>query len=81
VLLVINHLNLLKLFLNHENSRKHKEFVQLMKAHIQQENDELLLNNDEQTNIKNDNYDEIVQLPTNTQSKLSKKKKKETTTK
>jgi len=65
-----------KAFLNHENSRKHKEFVQLMKAHIQQENDELLLNNDEQTNIKNDNYDEIVQLPTNTQSKLSKKKKK-----
>ncbi|CAF4386447.1 unnamed protein product, partial [Adineta steineri] len=55
-------------FLNHENSRKHKEFVQLMKAHIQQENEELLLNKDEQVDLTNDDYDQSVQLPINNQS-------------
>ncbi|CAF0849592.1 unnamed protein product [Adineta steineri] len=63
-------------FLNHENSRKHKEFVQLMKAHIQQENEELLLNKDEQVDLTNDDYDQSVQLPINNQSSKSKKKKK-----
>jgi DnaJ family protein A protein 5 len=62
-----------KAFLNHENSRKHKEFVYLMKAHIQQENEELLLNDSESTNITNE---EIVQLPINNQTSKSKKKKK-----
>ncbi len=54
-------------FLNHENSRKHKEFVQLMKAHIQQENEQLLLNTEDQMNIPND---DIVQLPTNNAPRL-----------
>ncbi|CAF0881925.1 unnamed protein product [Adineta steineri] len=63
-------------FLNHENSRKHKEFVQLMKAHIQQENEELLLNKDEQVDLTNDDYNQSVQLPINNQSSKSKKKKK-----
>jgi len=40
-----------------------------MKAHIQQENEELLLNNEEQMNITNNDYDQIVQLPTNNQSR------------
>jgi hypothetical protein len=53
--------------LNHENSRKHKEFVQLMKAHIQQENEQLLLNNPESTDVTNEDY---VQLPVNNQSRL-----------
>jgi len=66
------HLKLLKnlfSFVNHENSRKHKEFVQLLKTHIQQENEELVLNNEEQINITNNDYDQIVQLPTNNQSR------------
>ncbi len=57
-------------FLNHENSRKHKEFVQLMKAHIQQENEQLLLNNDDQMDIPNNADDDIVQLPTNNAPRL-----------
>jgi hypothetical protein len=84
VLLVISHLNSIKRkerfvlfflikilfsFLNHENSRKHKEFIQLTKAHIQQENEELLLNNEEQINITNEKYDQIVQLPINNQQR------------
>jgi hypothetical protein len=40
-----------------------------MKAHIQQENEELLMNNDEQINITNDDYDQIVQLPINNQAR------------
>jgi hypothetical protein len=40
-----------------------------MKTHIQQENEQLLLNNEEQMNITNDDYDQIVQLPTNNQSR------------
>ncbi|CAF5133989.1 unnamed protein product, partial [Rotaria sp. Silwood1] len=58
-----------KAFLNHEKSRKHKEFVLLMKAHIQQENEQLSLNNEDQTNINNDDYDETIQLPTNNPSR------------
>ncbi|CAF1937704.1 unnamed protein product [Rotaria magnacalcarata] len=65
-----------KAFLNHENSRKHKEFVQIMKAHIQQENEQLSLDNPEQVNLTNDDYDEIVQLPAYNQPSKSKKKKK-----
>jgi hypothetical protein len=38
-----------------------------MKAHIQQENEELLLNDSESTNITNE---EIVQLPINNQTRL-----------
>ncbi|CAF1085171.1 unnamed protein product [Adineta ricciae] len=65
-----------KAFLNHENSRKHKEFVQLMKAHIQQENEDLSLNTQDQVELTNADYDQFVQLPTNNQSSKSKKKKK-----
>jgi len=38
-----------------------------MKAHIQQENEQLLLNSEEQIDSTND---EIVQLPTNNQSRF-----------
>ncbi|UJR38141.1 hypothetical protein I4U23_030819 [Adineta vaga] len=65
-----------KAFLNHENSRKHKEFVYLMKAHIQQENEELALNTQEQIDVTNNDYDQVVQLPVNNQPSKSKKKKK-----
>jgi hypothetical protein len=41
-----------------------------MKAHIQQENDELLLNNEEQVNLTNDDYDQSVQLPINNQPRF-----------
>lgn len=40
-----------------------------MKAHIQQENDELLLNNQEQPDLTNEDYDQSVQLPTNNQAR------------
>ncbi|CAF2428856.1 unnamed protein product [Rotaria sp. Silwood2] len=65
-----------KAFLNHEKSRKHKEFVLLVKAHIQEENEHLSLNTENQTNITNDDYDQTIELPTNNQSSKSKKKKK-----
>jgi hypothetical protein len=38
-----------------------------MKAHIQQENEQLLLNTEDQMNIPND---DIVQLPTNNAPRL-----------
>ncbi len=38
-----------------------------MKAHIQQENEQLLLNNPESTDVTNEDY---VQLPVNNQSRL-----------
>jgi hypothetical protein len=41
-----------------------------MKAHIQQENDELLLNNEEQVNLTNDDNDQSVQLPINNQPRF-----------
>lgn len=41
-----------------------------MKAHIQQENEELLLNNDEQAEITNNDYDIIAQLPTYNQPRF-----------
>jgi len=41
-----------------------------MKAHIQQENDELLLNKEEQVNLTNDDYDQSVQLPINNQPRF-----------
>jgi len=41
-----------------------------MKAHIQQENDELLLNNEDQVNLTNDDYDQSVQLPINNQPRF-----------
>jgi hypothetical protein len=41
-----------------------------MKAHIQQENEQLLLNDTESMNITNEDYDEIVQLPVNNQPRF-----------
>jgi hypothetical protein len=41
-----------------------------MKAHIQQENEELSLNKDQQTDVTNNDYDEIVQLPSNNQPRF-----------
>ena len=55
-------------FLNNEKSRKNKEFVQLMKMNIQQENEELSLNNQEPVELTNDDYDQFAQLPVNNSS-------------
>ena len=41
-----------------------------MKAHIQQENDELQLDNQTQVNVTND-YDDSVQLPMNNAPRLA----------
>jgi hypothetical protein len=41
-----------------------------MKAHIQQENEQLLLNDTESMNITNEDHDEIVQLPVNNQPRF-----------
>lgn len=44
--------------------------VQLMKAHMQEENEQLILNDVGTTDVTNDDYDQIVQLPVNNQSRL-----------
>ena len=41
-----------------------------MKAHIQQENEQLLLNAAESANVTNEDYDQFVQLPVNNQTRL-----------
>ena len=46
-------------FLNHENSRKHKDFVQLLKAHMEEENETLL------SNPPAEEDEETVALPVN----------------
>ena len=56
--------------LDHENSRKYKEFVHIMKARIHQENEQSLLDNENHTDITNEDYDRTVQLPNNQQSKF-----------
>ena len=43
--------------------------MQLMKAHIQQENENLSLNTQDQVELTNADYDQFVQLPTNNQSR------------
>ena len=40
-----------------------------MKTHIQQENEQLLLNNAESADPTNEDYDQTVQLPVNNQSR------------
>lgn len=57
-------------FLNHENSRKHKELVQLMKEHMQQENEELLLGEDQTQNLEPNESFERVSLPVNDQTRF-----------
>jgi len=39
-----------------------------MKMHIQQENEELSLNNQEPVELTNDDYDQFAQLPVNNSS-------------
>ena len=44
--------------------------VQLVKAHMQEENEQLILNDVEAADVTNEDYDQIVQLPVNNQSRL-----------
>lgn len=41
-----------------------------MKAHMQEENEQLILNDVGATNVTNDDYDEMVQLPVNNQPRF-----------
>ena len=41
-----------------------------MKAHMQEENEQLILNDVGATNVTNDDYDQIVQLPVNNQPRF-----------
>ena len=44
--------------------------VQLMKAHMQEENEQLIANDAGATGVTNEDSDEIAQLPVNNQPRL-----------
>ena len=51
--------------------------VQLVKAHMQEENEQLILNDVEAAVVTNEDYDQIVQLPVNNQSRLIENSRRE----
>ena len=51
--------------------------VQLVKAHMQEENEQLILNDVEAADVTNEDYDQIVQLPVNNQSRLIENSRRE----